>query len=201
MDRAMVHVVHSIPGRVHVRAPALANRRELAVRVATRLAADPAFERVSVRERTGSVVVTREEGDLEPELVARRVAEAVATESPRAPPVARAPGETRLAKTIEDAATAINAEVRRALDGHADLGTLMPLAFAAGGLVEIARTGKLPLPSWFNLLWWSLRSFMTFNVDPNFAHGAGASGNGAQQPSPEGEQGPAFANPRPGRTA
>jgi hypothetical protein len=33
----------------------------------------------------------------------------------------------------------------------------------AGGLVEVAATGKLPAPAWFNLLWWSLRSFMTFN--------------------------------------
>ena len=22
----------------------------------------------------------------------------------------------------------------------------------------------MPVPTWFNLLWWSLRSFMTFNI-------------------------------------
>ena len=36
---------------------------------------------------------------------------------------------------------------------------------------------ELPGPSWFNALWWSLRSFMTFNVDAVESEMAG--GNGA----------------------
>jgi len=57
----------------------------------------------------------------------------------------------------------INGDVRRALDDRADLGTIMPVIFFTLGLVEIAGTRKLPAPAWFNLLWWSMRSFMTFN--------------------------------------
>ena len=62
------------------------------------------------------------------------------------------------------AVAGINADVRAALDQRADLGTLLPVVFAIAGLVEVGATGKMPVPTWFNLLWWSLRSFMSFNI-------------------------------------
>ncbi len=62
------------------------------------------------------------------------------------------------------AAAGINADVRAALDDRADLGTLLPVFFAVAGIAEVASDGEMPVPTWFNLLWWSLRSFMTFNI-------------------------------------
>src|SRR5262249_51403578 len=74
------------------------------------------------------------------------------------------PGPTRIARAGAHAAAGINTDVRAALDDRADLGTILPVLFASAGLAEVGVSGKLPMPTWFNLLWWSLRSFMTFNL-------------------------------------
>ena len=63
------------------------------------------------------------------------------------------------------AVSGINADVRAALDARADLGTILPLVFAAAGVAQVGARGAMPVPTWFNLLWWSLRSFMTFNFE------------------------------------
>lgn len=54
-----------------------------------------------------------------------------------------------------------NLEVVRATDGRIDMGTLAALGFAVGGAVEVAVTGNLPLPPWFQLAWWAFRTFTT----------------------------------------
>src|SRR5690242_12499311 len=120
---SLVEIVHALPHRVHVRAPLLADHPEAGARVARSLAQDPACERVSVRERTGSIVVHRETGTLDPAAVARRVAELLQTErdaegrpltSPRR---SEAPGPTRVARAVAQALGEINGDVRIALDG------------------------------------------------------------------------------------
>jgi hypothetical protein len=65
---------------------------------------------------------------------------------------------------VAHAVAGINTDLRAALDDRADLGTVLPVIFAAAGLAEAAKTRRLPVPTWYNLLWWSLRSFMTFNI-------------------------------------
>lgn len=75
----------------------------------------------------------------------------------------RMPGPTKIARAVAHAFSEINADVRASLDHRADLGTLLPVVFFGLGLGEVAVTKKMPAPAWFNLLWWSLRSFMTFN--------------------------------------
>lgn len=165
-----VVVVHALPRRVHLRARALAAQRDACERVAAALARVPGHDRVSVRERTGSVIVESEEATLDPGRIAARLAElvdAARDEEGRPITAARArPGTTRVAEAVVSSFAAINADVAEALEGEADLGALLPVAFAGLGLVEIAATGKLPVPPWFNLFWWSLRSFMTFNHPP-----------------------------------
>jgi hypothetical protein len=69
-----------------------------------------------------------------------------------------------VARAVASAVAGVNADLRAALDDRADLGTILPVIFAALGFAKVASTGKLPRPTWFNLFWWSLRSFMTFNV-------------------------------------
>ncbi len=176
MPSPYAHVVHALACRVHVRAPALSGHPDAMARVARTLAEDPAHERVSARPWTGSIVIEREDGaacagpNLDAEGIARRVSDLVAAErAPDGHPLTahrpeRHPGPTRVAHAVAHAAREINTSVSEALDHRADLATLLPVAFAAGGFAEIAATGKLPVPSWFNLVWWSLRSFMTFNA-------------------------------------
>jgi hypothetical protein len=153
-----------------VRAPLLAGQPDACRRIAWVLARDPAYERVSVRPGTGSVFATREDGAIDAEDLASHVSGLVEAErdAEGEPLVGRSPrdvpGPTRVAHAVAHAVSQINADVSAALDHRADLGTLLPVAFAIGGVVEVSKTGKLPVPTWFNLLWWSLRSFMTFNV-------------------------------------
>jgi len=177
-----VQVVHALPDRVHLRVPALAWHRQACEHVAHLLARELFCDRVSVRETTGSIVVHAANTPLDAAAIARRVAEIVSMERdengrPLARRPASPPGPTRVAKAVAEAAGAINADVRAHLDDRADLGTVLPVVFAAGGLAEVAITGRMPVPSWFNLLWWSLRSFMTFNLDalePELSRARGA---------------------------
>jgi hypothetical protein len=162
-------ICHVLPHRVRLRAPALSGERAACERVARALAAGD-FARLTVRPSTGSVIVEDDERTLDAAALGRRLEELCRAERDEAgrplgePPPGDHPGPTRIARTVAHAAAGLNADVRAALGDRADLGTLLPVLFAAGGVAELVTTGKMPVPTWFNLLWWSLRSFMTFNI-------------------------------------
>jgi hypothetical protein len=166
----LVKVVHVLPSRVRLRAPPLAGHREACERVAQAIAGEGRFARVRVRPSTGSIVVEDDDGAIPVEALAEKVRELVAGErDEQGRPLAELrpddhPGPTRVAQAVAHAVAGINADVREALDQRADLGTILPVFFAAAGIAEVARTREMRGPSWFNLLWWSLRSFMTFNI-------------------------------------
>jgi hypothetical protein len=172
MDKpAIARVMHVLPRRVRLRAPALAGHRDACVRVARQLTREPGCETVFIRPLTGSVIIECSGGKLDPDSLRTRLAEIVAAErdqaglplttlKPRQPP-----GPTRVAHAVAHAFAAINADVRDAMDNRADLGTILPVIFATAGIAEVAMTRRMPAPAWFNLVWWSLRSFMTFNEE------------------------------------
>lgn|GEM_PF-4706159 len=170
IDERASSIVHRMPHRVRLRASLLVGHRDICGRVAERfVAVDPTSTRVEVRPSTGSVIVERDDGTLDAEALRALLANIVTEEMAEVPSSRRfavperMPGPTRVANTVARAFSEINADIRNALDGRADLGTLLPVVFFSLGLVEVAATRKLPAPAWFNLLWWSLRSFMTFN--------------------------------------
>ena len=166
----MVNIAQTLPRRVRFLIPRLAWHREACDRVARAGAHEPGVARVTVRPATGSVIVEGDEGTLDAAALQARLAELVRDErDEHGRPIAELrphdyPGPTRVARAVVSAASSINGDVRAALDERADLGTLLPVIFAAAGLAEVGVTGEMPVPSWFNLLWWSLRSFMTFNL-------------------------------------
>lgn len=163
-------LVHSLSGRVRLRSRVIVGHHEACQRIAEKLAMiEPMAEVVEVRPWTGSVIIVREEGELDAAslaaLLERLIADERDTEGRKLTELGpeRHPGPTKVARALAHAFAEINGDVRGGLDHRADLGTLLPVLFFALGLVEIAATRKLPAPAWFNLLWWSLRSFMTFN--------------------------------------
>ncbi len=165
--RPAVTIAQALPARVRLAAPSLAGRREACERVARALAETGAFARVTARPVTGSVIVEGDDAPLAPDAL-RDHLEALLHEAHDAPPPSPPlphPSPTRLAQAVARAAADVNADVRAALDERADLGTLLPLFFAVAGVAEVGATGELPAPTWFSLLWWSLRSFMTFNFE------------------------------------
>lgn len=195
-----VHVAHALERRVRLRAPALSGHASACERVAQQLALEPGCEVVTVRPITGSVIVERGEGALDADRLRARLAELLGElrdDDGRplgAQPPGGQPGPTRVARAVAHAVVAINAEVREAMDHRADLGTLLPVVFATAGLTEVAITRKLPVPAWFNLLWWSLRSFMTFNPSAVMEEMRQAGGQAPEPPF-------APASPRPGEAS
>jgi hypothetical protein len=127
--------------------------------------------RVTVRPATGSIIVEGEGAGGEAERLLSRAREllrdACDDEGRLLSALRREdrPGPTRVARAVVHAAVAVNDDMRAALDDRADLGTLLPVVFAAAAVAKIGATGEMPVPTWFNLLWWSLRSFMTFNIN------------------------------------
>ena len=163
-------VVHALERRVRLRAPALAGHRGACEQVAEALAREPGCDVVSINPTTGSVLIESGEATLDREALRQRVdvllgeardeaGQPLSDERP-----APQPGPTRVARAVAHAVAGINADVRATLDNRADLGTILPVIFVSAGLAEVLVTRKLPVPTWFNLLWWSLRSFMTFNI-------------------------------------
>jgi hypothetical protein len=170
---ATVTIRQVLPTRVRLAAPRLSWHRDACERVARALS--PAegmgsWDRVTVRPATGSVIL--EGRDVAPAAPAlREKLEALLRDEHDEEGrrlvdlgVAHHPGPTRIARAVVHAVAGINADVRAALDERADLGTLLPVVFAVAGIAEVGATGEMPGPTWFNLLWWSMRSFMTFNL-------------------------------------
>lgn len=184
-DPARARVQHALDRRVRLRVPALAGLREACANVAERLAKELPDMAIAVSPRTGSILIEIDAGGpLDPEDLRARVERHAGSERAEAgqPPdefhPERHPGPTHVARAVARAFTEINGDIRAALDHRADLGTVLPVLFAAGGLIEVAVTGKLPPPAWFNLLWWSIRSFVTFNASAVEEEGQRAKGEG-----------------------
>jgi hypothetical protein len=166
----MVTIALALPRRVRFLVPRLAWHREACERVARALSRERGVSRVTARPATGSVIVEADEGTLDAATLQARLVELARDENDeQGRPLADLgphdyPGPTRVARAVVSAVSSINGDVRSTLDERADLGTLLPVVFAVAGLAEVGVTGEMPVPSWFNLLWWSLRSFMTFNL-------------------------------------
>jgi hypothetical protein len=128
---------------------------------------------VKVNLGTGSIVVVHDADILTPAEVAtivRRATGAASVLEPgeELPPLAAPPPNrepSRLAVATAAFFEDVNQDVRRATDGHADLATLMPVAFIGLGLLEVAVDREFPPPPWWSLFWWSFRSFLSLN-DP-----------------------------------
>lgn len=179
----IARIVHELPWRVRLRVPPLVGHRAACDRIAQRLCDDGLADRVRIRPTTGSVLLESTETPIDAQRVRARVEELARGERdeqgrPIALPDAQ-PGPTRVARAVAHAFHDINRDVRDALDDRADLGTLLPVFFAVGGVTEVASTGKLPAPPWFNLFWWSIRSFMTFNLEAVVEEKKNGSADGA----------------------
>jgi len=74
------------------------------------------------------------------------------------------PPFSTLARKVMIAVRELDRDLRRSSDGTVDLGMLATLGLIGAGATQIAITGRLPLPPWFNLAWWGYRTFMTTEV-------------------------------------
>lgn len=166
---AVAQIVHELPWRVRLRAPHLMGQHAACQRIAEALMAESVADRIRVQPATGSVLLEANEKTLDAEALRQRLEQLVLGEHDEdGHPLVHGnhhPGPTRIASAVAHSFSRLNDQVREALDGRADLGSLLPVFFFTGGTLEILSSKKVPAPPWFNLLWWSIRSFMTFNTE------------------------------------
>lgn len=158
-------IVHRLPDRTRLRTPVLRKDPPTCELLADTLAALPGVREVKVRPYTGSVLVEHE-----PTLPIATLLDAVrgplaidrvlgiGEQPPLDPEV---PPFSSIARKLVMMTREIDRDIRRGSDGTVDLGTLATLGFLGAGAAEVIASGKLPLPPWFNLAWWGLRTFMT----------------------------------------
>jgi hypothetical protein len=169
-DRPSVEVVHRLTQRVHLRAPALSLQRAACQRIADRLAREFEGHRIAIRPQTGSVFAQLDAGTVDAEALAERLAALMAQEhDERDHPLLERRGQagrpTDLARAIVTAFRGVNDDVRAALDGKADLAALAPVILAVSSAAQVALGKDMTQVPWFNLLWYSVRTFLSFNED------------------------------------
>lgn len=162
-------IVHELPWRVRLRAPDLMGHPAACERIAKQLSEESEADRVSVQPTTGSVLIEASEQALDAKALCKRLEELVSEQRDENGKhiTCHEPheGPTRVARAVAHSFFRINDRVRHTLDDRADLASLLPVFFAIGGAADVLTSKRLPTPAWFNLLWWSIRSFMTFNVE------------------------------------
>jgi hypothetical protein len=154
-----------IAERTRLRSPSLRKDPRACERVADALAAAPGVREVRARPYTGSVLVAHDPDVTEASLLATAahalgIVKILAPGEP--PPIdPDVPAFSTLARKVVQTMVEIDKDIRRATDGTVDLGTIATLGFVGAGALEVATTGQLPLPPWFNLAWWGFRTFVT----------------------------------------
>jgi hypothetical protein len=160
-----IEVAHQMPGRTRLRAPALRRDEPACERLAEALAGVAGVRAVHVRPYTGSAVIEHDESVLAQSLTecASRTLgiERVLAPGEQPPLDAQAPPLASLARKIAGVVSELDRDLRRVSAGSVDLGTLATLGFIGAGAAQVATSGTLPMPPWFNLAWWGFRTFMT----------------------------------------
>lgn len=180
--RGAVFVAHQLPGRVRIRLWHGPSHDPAEVRsAAERLGRLTEVDRVVHHPVTGSLIVHYDPDRWGEDEVLDRCATALGASKlvrpgePTPPPTELAVMGSRLARAVAVLFGELNADLYRATRGTADLRILLPLTFGGLGAAEVLVTGKLPAPPWFNLMWWSFRTFTTFNQEA-IADAVGAEG-------------------------
>ena len=158
-------IAHHLPERTRLRTPVLRNDVARCERVAEALCAVPGVRAVDVRPYTGSVLVTHA-ADVAVSILVTEAQRVIGVKHVlavgEAPPVeGEPPAFSAIARKLVVAVRDIDRDIRRASDGSVDLGTLATLGLLGAGAAEVATTGNLPIPPWFNLAWWGFRTFVT----------------------------------------
>lgn len=175
-----IEVAHALPGRLRLRLPFLRDRPGEATPLSDQMVEIDGVIEVQCRPFTGSLLFRYDPAKItEEELIAaaqrltgveRVLRPHLAPGSPGSPGMddedavflsLAVQDGTDIAYAAAKLFQGINVDVLRFTEGRLDIGTLAALAFAVAGAVEVGVTKKLPAPPWFNLAWWSFRTFAT----------------------------------------
>ena len=172
----IVYLAHESLGRVRFRLSWLRDCRLEATPIADALSELAGVDEVEVRPFTGSVLVTYDPSRAD--VAAIRAALFAATgvaevtrpghETPeQLRQILRGSFEegSRVAQAAVKAFDGINVDVLRLSHGRVSLGAVTSLALWLGAAARVLSSGRLELPEWHQLLWWSFRSFSDLEGD------------------------------------
>lgn len=165
-----IQIVHAIPGRVRLRCSWLRDDRHGAHALATRVADRDGVIEVRARPYTSSLLVVFDPERLDEGQVVEAVRQhagdvRVLALGEQPPPPETIPPLSRIAQRTAHMMKEIDADVRRATSGAADLGTLTTLAMFVGGVYQVFSGQKVEPPHWFTLAWNGVRAFTTFEQE------------------------------------
>jgi len=158
-----LRLVHHHPGRLRVRAEVLrGDSSPAAADLRAALKNLPGVRSVGHNAFTGSVLIEYEPGQIEPDALLSRAAQAAGLDGvvdeaqlPRDP--------DKPAEGVVLGVRVLN-EVARALTGdRTDLRMLVPAALAGAAVLSFFR--RPVLPRWDNLIWWSYSTFRDLNAE------------------------------------
>jgi hypothetical protein len=155
--RAMLHVLHHIPGRLRVRLPGEA-RAEGLVEAVT---AVPGVASAAWSPRTRGLLVRYERERADPAAIVAAIA--AHTDVEVAPPAPRAATVPTLAGAATSLFGEIDGRVLRATRGAVGLGVLIPAALTLWAAREILRGRTAPL-AWSSALWYAHGIFRDYTL-------------------------------------
>jgi hypothetical protein len=166
-----IQITHVLPGRARFRLPWLREQASEAAGISEALQALPGVHEVEVHPFTGSVLCRHHPDRVDAAALVQelqRVTGALQVlardEEPPPPPYL---GTLRgmLAREVAAIFRDVDAAVLRSSHGAIDLGTIAAVGFGVASALKVASDRELPVPAWFNLAWWGLRTFLTFEKD------------------------------------
>ena len=168
----VIEIAPAIRGRVRLSVPLLRKRRDACERIANELSKALDVDRIVVRPVTGSVIVQDASSVLDPKALAARLNELLASGRPEEetrPMDGRSDARrgTPLARALVEAARGLDDDVRNALEGRADLGSLASLLLFVGSIVDVSVAGRIARVPWYSLAWYGFRSFLSFLPEAN----------------------------------
>jgi hypothetical protein len=173
MNSDGIKVVHAIPGRVRLKVAEVKENPALAKEVQERLTVVQGIHRVEVSPLTGSVLVFYEAQETTSPDSLRALAESLAVLFPRltvqdleawqTPSTTGADATPALTTGLPTFFGTLNARVDTVTGGSADLKILLPLTLFVLGLRGLFISEKLLIPTWYDLLWFSLGTYFMLN--------------------------------------
>ena len=172
MSIAGITVVHAIPGRVRLKIPQLRDNPELARDIQQRVSGHQGIRRIEANPLTGSLLVLYDPSELTslesllalsetltplfPDLDIGQIEAwmAASTNGTGAP--------SSLMESISTTLGALYSAVGK-VTGNLDLKLLLPGALFVLGIRGLLIAEKVPVPAWYDLLWFSFGTFMMLN--------------------------------------
>jgi hypothetical protein len=165
-----VRVMHALPGRVRVKIPRVKQNPELSRQAREKLTQVPGIHKVEANHLTGSLLILYDLASLTSLETLGPLAEVMGELFPEIELAPLAAGLQELAEKDYTAASPGAGEMLGAathhlshLSGSSGLNLLLPLTLLFLGVRKLLAAKEVPLPAWYDYLWFGFSTFFMLN--------------------------------------